>query len=188
MNRFIAFDVETPNERNDRMSACGITVIENGSITDSYFSLVNPQTYFAEFNSELTGITAQSVKNSPTFPKIWEEISGYLTSGIIIAHNAPFDMRVLGKCLSHYNIDTGRYLPYACTVQMGRRCCPDLPNHKLNTMCDHFGIELDHHKADSDSYACANLLINYIKKGLDVTPYLRYYDLYSLKTVRKKES
>ena len=30
-DRFIAFDVETPNSRNDRMSAIGITVIENGA-------------------------------------------------------------------------------------------------------------------------------------------------------------
>lgn len=186
MNRYIAFDVETPNAKNDRMSACGITVMENGKITDSYFSLINPQTYFSSFNSQLTGITPESVKNSPAFPEVWEDISDYLTNGIIIAHNAPFDMSVLGKCLLHYGIDIGRYLPYACTVQMGRRCFPNLSDHKLNTMCDHLDIELDHHKADSDSYACAMLMKSYLKKGLDITQYIRYYDLYSLKTVRKK--
>ena len=31
--RYIAFDVETPNYANDRISAIGISVIENGCVT-----------------------------------------------------------------------------------------------------------------------------------------------------------
>ena len=34
MVRFVAFDVETPNRWNDRMSAIGITVIEDGEVDD----------------------------------------------------------------------------------------------------------------------------------------------------------
>ena len=30
MARFIVFDVETPNRKNNRMSAIGITVVEEG--------------------------------------------------------------------------------------------------------------------------------------------------------------
>ena len=41
--RYIAFDVETPNCANDRMSAIGITVIEDGVIVDDFYSLVNPE-------------------------------------------------------------------------------------------------------------------------------------------------
>ena len=33
--RYIAFDVETPNRWNNRMSAIGITVIEDGEIVRS---------------------------------------------------------------------------------------------------------------------------------------------------------
>ena len=35
MSRYIAFDVETPNRFSDRMSAIGISVIENGAVADS---------------------------------------------------------------------------------------------------------------------------------------------------------
>ena len=31
-NKYIVFDVETPNVANDRISAMGITVVENGKI------------------------------------------------------------------------------------------------------------------------------------------------------------
>ena len=41
--RYIVFDVETPNFRNDRISAIGITVAEDGAIIDHFYSLVNLQ-------------------------------------------------------------------------------------------------------------------------------------------------
>ena len=69
MSRFIVFDVETPNYQNNRMSAIGITIIENGEIVDDYYSLVDPETHFDYFNIQLTGISEETVKDSPTFPQ-----------------------------------------------------------------------------------------------------------------------
>lgn len=40
MSRFITFDVETPNRLNHRMSAIGISVIDNGAITENFYSLL----------------------------------------------------------------------------------------------------------------------------------------------------
>ena len=60
---------------------------------------------------------------------------------------------------------------------MGRRCYPDLPNHRLNTLCEHLKIELDHHRAGSDSRACAQLLLHYQACGMDIPAYYRDYDL-----------
>ncbi len=34
MTRYIVFDVETPNRYNNRMSAIGISVVEDGHIVD----------------------------------------------------------------------------------------------------------------------------------------------------------
>ena len=50
MSRYIAFDVETPNRLSNRMSAIGIAVIEDGSIVDEFYSLVNPETGIALLN------------------------------------------------------------------------------------------------------------------------------------------
>lgn len=69
MYKMIAFDVETPNRMNHRMSAVGITVIEDGTITDEYYSLVDPETHFDYFNTRLTGISEETVRNSRHFPK-----------------------------------------------------------------------------------------------------------------------
>ena len=51
MSRFIVFDVETPNRYNNRMSAIGIAVIEDGVIVNEYYSLVDPEQPFDYFKA-----------------------------------------------------------------------------------------------------------------------------------------
>lgn len=172
MSRFIVFDVETPNRYNSRMSAIGISVIENGSIVSEYYSLVNPEQRFDAFNIDLTGIDERMVANEPTFPQLWKEIEPIMSSGLLVAHNAIFDMTVLKKCLRDYKITWKPYVRYTCTVQLGRRLYPGY-SHSLNDDCDRLGIRLNHHQADSDSHACAEILLRYLKSGADVRQYIR---------------
>ena len=172
MSRFTVFDVETPNRMSNRMSAIGITVIEDGTITDEFYSLVNPETHFDYFNTRLTGISEETVWNAPTFPEVWPQIEPLMSGGLLVAHNAVFDMNVLKRCLHDYEIEWKPYARYVCTVQMGRRLLPGM-SHKLNVLCDHYGICLDHHKADSDSRACAEILLRYLEDGADVRQFIR---------------
>lgn len=181
--KYIAFDVETPNSRNDRMSAIGLAVVEDGVITQEFSTIIDPETYFHPFNIQLTGITPGMAAEAPTFGELWPALEPIFSDGVLAAHNAPFDMGVLSKCLRAYGIEWQRYVRYCCTVRMGRRCYPWLENHKLNTMCEHLDIPLDHHRAGSDSRACAQLLINYAERGLDIQDCTRVYDLACARTL-----
>ncbi len=174
MSRFIIFDVETPNYRCNRMSAIGITVLEDGVITNEFSSLINPETDFDAFNIRLTGIDEELVRDAPTFPDLWPQIELLMSSGLLVAHNAVFDLGVLKKCLDYYEIDWKPYAHYLCTVQMGRRILPGM-SHKLNTLCDYYGITLKHHQAESDSHACAEILLRYLESGADVRQHIRTY-------------
>lgn len=175
--RYIAFDVETPNYANDRMSAIGITVVEAGEIAGEYYTLVNPEEQFDSFNIALTGITPEMVADKPAFPELWQEIGPVMDSGLLIAHNAPFDMSVLAKCLRDYGIRWRPTVNYACTCQMSRRLLPQLPNHKLNTVSDYLGLKLDHHHAGSDSLACGEILLHHLESGASMAPFIRTYDM-----------
>ena len=174
--RYIVFDVETPNRYNNRMSAIGISVVENDRIQESFFSYVNPETHFDYFNTQLTGIDEETVRTAPAFPELWETIEPVMSSGILVAHNAVFDMGVLKKCLCDYGIDWRSSAKYCCTVQMGRRLYPGR-KHSLNVDCDYYGIALDHHRADSDSRACAQILLRYLKDGANEMDFIRTYRL-----------
>lgn len=172
ISRFIVFDVETPNRYSDRMSAIGVTVVEDGAIKDEFYSLVDPETFFDYFNTILTGIDEDTVRDSPTFPELWERIEPVMSSGLLVAHNAPFDMSVLKKCLKHYEIEWKPYARYICTAQMGRALLPGM-KHNLDVLCRYYGIPLDHHVASSDSRACAEILLRYIADGADVRKHIR---------------
>ena len=174
MNRYVAFDVETPNRLNNRMSAIGIAVIENGVITDETYSLVNPEQPFDLFNTMLTGISEESVVSSPIFPELWEKIAPIMESGILVAHNASFDMGVLRKCLNDYGISWRPAVKGVCTVLMGRSLLPGI-SHRLNMLCDYYGIALDHHQADSDSRAAAQILLRYMESGADISRFVKKY-------------
>lgn len=184
IDRYVVFDVETPNSANRRMSAIGITVVEGGMVTDRFYSLVDPEVEFDYFNIMLTGITPQMVAGKPTFPQLWEEIGPVMTSGLLVAHNAPFDMSVLAKCVSDYGVDAPEVLDYACTCQMSRRCYPQLPDHKLNTLCGYLEVDLSHHDALSDSNGCAQVLIDCLDRGLEIGRFRRTYDLRRCRTLR----
>ena len=105
MARYIVFDVETPNRYNNRISAIGISVVENAKIIKEYFYFVNPGQRFDWFNTQLTGISAELVADAPTF--------------ILVAHNASFDMGVIRKCLRDYGIAWKPQVRGLCTVVMG---------------------------------------------------------------------
>ena len=173
---YIVFDVETPNRANDRMSAIGITAIKENRIIASYASLINPETHFDRFNTQLTGIDAESVREAPNFAALWEKIEPIMSSGILVAHNALFDMGVLKKCLQAYGITWKPTAKYLCTVMAGRKLLPGM-RHSLNVLCEHYGIALDHHQAASDSHACAEILLRYIESGADVSSFIRTYRL-----------
>ena len=174
MSKFTVFDVETPNRYNNRMSAIGITVIEDGVITDDYYSLVNPETGFDYFNIQLTGINEESVCNAPSFPEVWREIEPIMSRGMIVAHNAVFDLGVLKHCLQDYGIDWRPYTRYICTAKIGRKVLPGM-SHRLNDLCCYYDIELCHHQAASDSRACAEILLRYIEGGADIKEFIRTY-------------
>ena len=156
------------------MSAIGVSVVEDGKIVKEMFSFVNPEEPFDDFNTQLTGIDAHTVADAPTFPELWPRIRELFGSGILVAHNAPFDMGVLKKCLQDYGIQWKDQAQYCCTVQIGRQVLPGM-KHSLDSMCGYYGLALDHHKADSDSHAAAEILLRYMEEGVDLRKWTRTF-------------
>lgn len=177
INRYCVFDVETPNRANDRISSIGVTIVQDGAILTSTEYLVNPEVPFDAFNTQLTGIDASMVQDKPTFPSVWAELSDLFYHSIVVAHNAKFDLCVLRKCLAAYEIPA-QDLWYACTLEASKEILPQLPNHKLDTVCGVLDIPLNHHSAGSDANACALLMLHLM--DVNGTSLQRYITGYSM--------
>lgn len=63
---------------------------------------------------------------------------------------------------------------YLCTVRVCRTVLPDM-SHRLNDICKYYHIEPDHHKADSDSHACALILLRYMQDDVNVNGFIRVW-------------
>ena len=71
---------------------------------------------------------------------------------------------------------------------MSRRLLPQLPNHRLNTLCDYLALELDHHHAGSDSRACGEVLLRCLNNGGKIAPFIRTYDLLRVRTLSSRST
>ena len=170
---FLAFDVETPDSANARICQIGCveqTMTPTGIVTKDYGYLVNPECEFSPWNVRVHGITEEDVFSEPDFSYIWRNsLATPFGSHILVAHNARFDMNVLDKTLTSYGIEHGE-MRFVDTLQVARRCYPELPNHKLDTVCDYLGVALEHHHdASSDAWACYGILMESMRRfGSDV--------------------
>lgn len=157
---FTAIDFETANNNPASACAIGIVVVENSEIVFERAILLKPYTdWFSKYNVAVHGIEPHHVANAPRFEEIWHEIAKYIEDAdLIVAHNAGFDMSVLRRCLEYGDIAC-RLPQSACTVKLAQKLLPHLHNHKLNTVSEYFGIELNHHEALSDARAAALIML-----------------------------
>ena len=157
-----AIDFETANYDPASVCSVGISIMEDGAVEESYYSLIRPEKNVSRFsrrNIEIHGITPADVADAPSFAEVYKDMMKLFEGAIVTAHNARFDM----GCLKAACLNTGRKIPvleYFDTVELSRRVFPQMPHHRLNDMCDYLNIELTHHNALSDSYGCLMIVAN----------------------------
>ena len=178
VRRYFVFDVETPNGSNDRISSIGFALIEDGQVTETGEYWVNPETRFDDRNIELTGITPNAVKDAPTFPQVWKALAPWVEGSILVAHNARFDLSVLKKTASAYDMSLSS-AEYLCTMELAKMFLPSLPHYGLKDLCVYYKIDLDHHQAGSDALACAKVLLYLAHAQKDFFMYAKTYYFYS---------
>ncbi|NCB34182.1 MAG: hypothetical protein EOM64_09980 [Erysipelotrichia bacterium] len=167
MKRIAAIDFETANASPASVCAVGIAVMEEGCVEEKYYSLIRPEEdvfYFSPWNTKIHGIHSRDVLDAPDFTDVYHAISEYLTSGLVVAHNASFDM----GCLRAACISCGIEIPpvqYFDTVELSRRVFPEMPHHRLDDMCTKLNIELNHHHAGSDAYGCLMIVADIMNES-----------------------
>lgn len=151
------FDVETPNGHNDRICQIGV-IYENGkgSIVFEKSYLVNPETYFDKRNVQIHGITQSMCEEELTFDKVWNEIGSYFDSSLVVGHNLNFDLSVLIKTLTNYDLSFAS-IQFVDTYIKAQTVF-SLDNYKLDTVSGVCGYDmLHHHDALDDTRACRQI-------------------------------
>jgi DNA polymerase-3 subunit epsilon len=170
---FVVIDVETANP--DLASVCqvGIASFRDGSLCDSWASLVNPQDYFSDINVSIHGIEEHHIRAAPTWSQVHGRIRLLLEHQIVASHTL-FDRAALLRASEKSGIE-----PFECrwldTARVVRRAWPAFSHagYGLSNIAEFLRIPFDHHDALQDARAAGETLLRAISEtGLDVESWL----------------
>ncbi|MPQ42410.1 PolC-type DNA polymerase III [Clostridium tarantellae] len=167
-DEFVVFDIETTgfSNKNDKIIEIGAVKVKEGKIIDTFSTFVNPKRHIPYNITELTGITEEMVKDSPSIAEILPDFINFIGDAVVVAHNANFDVGFIKRNLQVTGLQLNN--PIMDTVPLVRFLYPDLKRAKLNVVAKHLGISLEnHHRAVDDAKATAEILLVSFKKMED---------------------
>ncbi|MCJ2070377.1 3'-5' exonuclease [Methylobacterium sp. J-030] len=155
----LALDFETANERRDSACAVGLAWIADGRVIRRKSHLIRPpEMRFSPGNIRVHGIQPADVADAPDFATAMAPYLADLRRGLILAHNASFDIGVLRAGLVRAGLPVPDF-SYLCTVQVARRVFPAPEGCGLGKVARRLGIQFEHHDAGEDAYACAAIAL-----------------------------
>lgn len=162
MDSFIAVDVETANYERSSICAIGAVKVCGCVIQSKRYSLVRPEPdWYSRKCTAVHGLTDNDTWNAPSFGTLWKQWQPWLGNLPLVAHNAAFDAGCIREACNIYGLECPKQ-PFMCTLTAARRTIPRsaCPSKSLDSLCDFFGISLEHHhNALDDALACAKLAI-----------------------------
>jgi DNA polymerase III subunit epsilon len=162
-NRPIYYDTETTglDPNNDRI----IEIAAFDPFLDKTFdSLVNPKMDIPQSSIDISNISNEMVKNSPTFDVVGKNFIEFCSDDpILIAHNNDcFDFLFLKNEFLREKI----FMPnwrFVDTLKWARKYRPDLPKHSLQYLREIYGIKANNaHRALDDVIILEKVFSNMI--------------------------
>ena len=131
----------------------GALKVINNEPVDSFSTLVRPDFDIPRSATAVNNITNEMVKDAPGIRDVLPQFLDFVGDSVLVGHNiASFDVNIIyDYTQALYGDDFTN--PYLDTLFMARNCLPCLENHKLSTLADHYGLDVDgEHRALFDCY------------------------------------
>ena len=156
---YVAVDLETTGigAKREKITEIGMVKVVDGTVVETYHTMVNPHREIPERIVELTGITDEMVKDAPQEAEAMRSLLRFLEGEeVLLGHNIPFDFSFLKVAAGRLGVDFSfRGLD---TLVIARLCHPELSSKTLAAMCEAYGITNEHaHRAYEDACTAAQL-------------------------------
>ncbi len=152
---FVIFDTETTgfSPVKDRLLEIGAVKVRNGKKLGEKTWLINPQRYIPWYVQDVHHITPEMVKDRPVFAQVYPEFLEFIDGSVLIAHNAPFDIRFIAAEAERAHMPAPRNAVLD-SLALFRNWYPDLKSHTVSDLVNLFDISTDGmqaHRATDDS-------------------------------------
>jgi DNA polymerase III epsilon subunit-like protein len=154
VTRYVILDAETTGTvpHLDRVVWIAAAVLNDGAVTERWSTLLDPG---LGSRAQASGI---DLVGQPSFADIEPRLTELLRGGVLVAHNAPFDLSFLTAEYKRAGIAMPE-VPVICTMRLAHRLELDVASLSLVDCCAHFGIlHRRRHQADEDVEATLVLL------------------------------
>lgn len=136
----------------------GIVIIEDGQITETFATDVNPHQPLDPHIINLTGITDEQLAQAPDFSQVAGQIYDLVRDAIFVAHNVKFDANLLAEQLFWEGYDLQQ--PRVDTVELSQVFFPSLEKYSLSQLAENLGVKLEQaHTAIADAQATAEIFL-----------------------------
>jgi len=153
-------DTETNGLSGDacEMTEVGAVLVGGGELHDRWSSVCRCSAPLQRGIQRFTGITQAMVDAAPSLEDVLPRLREQMAGRILVAHNAPFDRRVLRQAFGRIGLDWPSP-PVMCTAAIARRLLPLQRRRGLGSLADALGIEVElAHRALADAETCARVL------------------------------
>lgn len=162
---FVAFDTETTGlHAADRLVELGAVRFRAGMVEAEWSTLVNPGSPIPPEAVAVHGISDDAVADAAAAREVLPTFLGFIEGAALVAHNAPFDVRVMALELLRAGLPLPDN-PVLDTCALSRRLGIEVPNHRLGTLARALGVPQQHaHRALTDARVAKDLLQAYLRE------------------------
>lgn len=154
---YVCIDLETTglDPKRDKIIEIGAVKIERGEIVGEWETFVNPERKLEERIVELTGIRDEQLAGAKKMAEIFPELLSFLGDHAILGHSVLFDFSFLKKAAVNERLTFEK--KGIDTLKIARKYLKDLESRSLESLCRHYGIPHNAHRALEDARATVAL-------------------------------
>ncbi|WP_375342191.1 3'-5' exonuclease [Yoonia maritima] len=157
--RFIAVDVETAAYDVASICQIGLAFVRFDHSIETYSTYIDPCMRFAESNTRLHGIDAETVKDAPTFVEALPELRRVLETHPLVQHSR-FDEKSFDAACRLAQLPILKSI-WIDSVSVARKAWPEFRGnggHGLANLRQELGLQFRHHDAGEDARAAAEVI------------------------------
>lgn len=153
INSYISIDLETTGlePKHDKIIEIGALRVENGEITDTFSTFVNPGRKLEERITELTGIRDEELADAPYIESVLPELLVFMGDLPILGHSILFDYSFLKKAAVNQKLSFEKRA--VDTLKIARKYLTELESRSLDYLCNYYAIPHQAHRALEDARA-----------------------------------
>jgi DNA polymerase-3 subunit epsilon len=158
--RFVFLDIETTGLSpwfGDRICQIAVIVTEGKRIKRTLDLLLDPERDLSPSAIHVNGLDGSALKGKPRFADIADDLAGFLTEGVIVCHNAKFDVQFLDN--EYRKLGRTIEFPNLIDTLLMARDYYELPSYSLSQLSQDFQVStyIQGSRAFADAVTMKNL-------------------------------